>query len=152
MSFTLDDVLIAELGWRSPSSAFHPGPTPVAGVGFTYSAPGTERQMVLGVSFRLVSSADVATRTAFFSFSDGSGNVYLPISAPFTQTASHTVDYTFAVGIQQAGANDGARISAGIPPVTLDVGYGVKIDVTNIQAADQISAVRVLLSQWPVRP
>lgn len=108
--------------------------------------------MVEAVSFTLVSDANAASRIVVFQFHDGSGTSYAPVAAPFVQTASHTSRYTFAVGIQQFGANDAANIGAGIPPVRLDVGYGITVTIAAKQATDQVSAVALLLSQWAVRP
>jgi hypothetical protein len=143
---------IAAAGFFDPVAAFRPGPSPAAGAGFRFTVPGTYVTMVQAISFRLVTAADVANRVAVVSFLDSNGTPYAPIAAPFTQAASLTTDYTFAVGIQQFGANNAANIGAGLPPLRLQAGISVAVSIVNVAATDQISQARLLLAQWPVRP
>lgn len=150
--FVLDRQEIGALGWESPSVNLPTVPTPAAGAGFSFTDPGTMESIVSACSFRLVTDANVADRIVVFSFTDGSGTAIFPVAAPFTQAASKTTDYTFAVGIQQFGANDAANIGVGIPPLKLRSGLGVKVTIVAVQATDQVSAIRLGLSQWPVRP
>ena len=144
--------LIAGLAWEHPSSAFHPAPTPAVATGFAYTVPGTVDQLVVAVSFQLVTDGNAADRLVTFQFVDYDGTSYAPVAAPFTQAASLTTLYTFAVGIQQFGADDAAAIGCGIPPVKLPSGCGVKVTLGSVQVGDQVSAVALLLNQWPVRP
>jgi hypothetical protein len=109
-------------------------------------------QEIVAVSFQLVTDANVADRIAVFQFLDPDGNSFASVAAGFTQAASLTTVYTFAVGIQEFGANDAANIGVPIPQVKLLSGYGVKVTLTAKQATDQVSAVKLILNQWPVRP
>src|SRR6266576_5273340 len=104
--------------------------------------------IVQACSFRLVTDGNAASRIVVFSFTDASGTVIFPVASPFTQAAAKTTDYTFAVGIQQFGANDAANIGAGIPALKLYVGLSVAVTITAKQAGDQVSRIRLGLSQW----
>jgi hypothetical protein len=143
---------IAVAGFFDPATAFHPAPNVAAGAGFAFVIPGTFVTEVQALSFRLTTSADVADRVAVVSFLDATGQPYAPIAAPFTQAASLTTDYTFAVGITQFGADDAANIGAPLPALRLQAGISVAVSVVGIAAADQITRARLLLAQWPVRP
>lgn len=148
----LDWGLIAGLAWERPASQFVPSPAPAVGDGFTYTVPGTMDQEIVAVSFQLVTDDNAADRIAVFSFLDPDGNPYAPVGSAFTQAASLTTVYTFAVGIQQFGADDAANIGVPIPAVKMLSGYGVQVSLDAVQVGDQISGVRLLLNQWPVRP
>jgi hypothetical protein len=150
--YALTEREIGAQGWEHPGVGLLTVPDPAANAGFTQGMPGTEDTMVVACSFRLVTDSNVANRIVVFQFLDSNGTAIFPVAAPFTQAASKTTDYTFAVGIQQFGANDAANIGAGIPPLKLYVGLSVAVTITAKQAGDQVSRIRLGLSQWPVRP
>jgi hypothetical protein len=150
--FVLDSQEIGALGWQQPSLGLKTVPDPAANAGFTSAMEGTEDTIVMACSFRLVTDANVANRIVVFQWLDSNGTAVFPVAAPYTQAASKTTDYTFAVGIQQFGANDAANIGTGIPPLKLYVGLSVAVTITAKQAGDQVSRIRLGLAQWPVRP
>lgn len=150
--FVLDRQEIGELGWEAPAVNLPSVPTPAVATGWSFVDPGTMESVVVACSFRLVTDANAASRIVVFSFTDSQGTAIFPVASPFTQAASKTTDYTFAVGIQQFGANDAANIGCGIPALKLRSGLGISVSVTAVQVGDQISRVRLGLSQWPVRP
>lgn len=127
-------------------------PQPAAGNGVTVAVPGSETQQLLAVSFRLVTSAAVATRRPAVSVTDGTGTQLAAVASSTTSAASLTTDYSFAVGVGNAAGASGASASESLPPLPLESGDSVVISVASIDAGDQISRVRVTLLQEPVRP
>lgn len=125
--------------------------SPAAGLGFTYTVPGSEVQRVMGVSFVLVNAVAVASRIPRVEYVDGSGTVFFAVAAPFVTTSGKTARFNFGVGLNQFGADDAAQIGAGLPPFTLTAGNSVRVAVTAINASDQISGVHVFVEQMHVR-
>lgn len=125
-------------------------PNPGAGNELSYSFPGSEDSRLRAVTFQLVTSATVATRTVFLDYVDGSGVVIARHSSGFTQTAGLTTLYTFGVGINAYGANAAANI--GSPLIDLLLRHGMKVQTTivNLDSGDVISNVRLVLDQFPV--
>lgn len=152
MSFALDDELIAGREWQHPRSAIQSLASPLAGLGFTIPTSGAVEQIIQSLSFVLVSSSATASRIPRVEFLDPDGTVFAAVASPFTQTATHTIRYTFAVGIQQFGANDAAFIGAALPPFKLDVSMSVRLAIAAVDAADQVSAASLVALRWPVRP
>ncbi len=151
-AFALDDSLIAELGWQQPRSAIQGVPNPLPNAGFAVPMPGTSDTIVQAIKFRLVTDSQAANRICVVNYLDADGVAFALIAAPFTQAASLTTDYTFAVGINEFGANDAANIGAGLPPFKLDVSHSIAVTIVAKQTGDQVSAIRLALQQWHVRP
>lgn len=126
-------------------------PNPAAGAGFTYSLPGSERTRVLAVCFQLVTAVAVAARRVSCDLIDGEGGILGRFSSGFTQAASLTTVYTFAVGVNAYGANDAAAIGAPLADLMLPGAGSAVVSIANVQAADQVSAVRVTVAQVPYR-
>lgn len=124
-------------------------PSPAAGGGFTYAVPGSERQLIACVSFQLVTAVAVANRLVVATLLGGDGVRIGRFSSGFTQAASLTTVYTFAVGVQSYGANDAANIGAPLAPLWLPDGGSLAVTLVNGQAADQVSVVRVTVYQYP---
>lgn len=152
MSFTLDDFLIAEREWGHPRSAIQSLASPAVGLGFTVPTSGAGEQIIQSLSFVLVTNGNAANRVPRIEFLGPDGDVFAAIASPFLQTASHTIRYTFAVGIQQFGANDAAFIGAALPPYKLDVSMSIRLAIGAVDAADQVSAASLVAQSWPVRP
>lgn len=125
--------------------------SPVAGAGFTHPVPGSVVQLVRSVSFVLVNFAAAANRLPRLEYLNGNGDVFAAVAAPFVTTTGKTARFTFAVGIQQFGANDAAQIGAPIPAYMLQDGLAVRVVVGAMNAGDQLSAISLFVDQWPVR-
>lgn len=126
-------------------------PQPAAGAGFTYTVSGAERELLLAVTFQLVSDANAATRTVRVLFRDSNGVTFAAVAAPHTQTATHTVVYSLALGMTAYGDDDTANIGGSLPYLPLDVGDTVVVSIANVQAGDQVSSARVFKLQEHVR-
>jgi hypothetical protein len=124
---------------------------PSAGQGVTVAVPGSERQRLLSVAFRLVTSAVVATRTPVVTITDGTGFAIGGTVSGFGLTASSTADFLFSVGNSEWDQSNNAVASGGIASVDLMAGDSIVISVGAIDAGDQISRIRVTLAQLTVR-
>ena len=127
-------------------------PQPAAGSGLTYTLPESEVSQLIAVSFRLVTAAVAATRTPTVTVTDGSGIAIVSVAAGKSQITTLTGDWTFAVGLGEWDAAGTAVLSGGLPSLMLDAGDSIVIGVASMDASDQISRVRIVLDQEPVRP
>lgn len=125
-------------------------PQPSPGQGFTFRPSGAVVTELVAVSFRVVTSAGVANRQATVEFRDSAGFSFATVAAPFVQTATHTVDYSFVCGGMQYGANDAAQIGGPLPCLSLDNTFEVRVGLAAVQAADQLSRVTLAARLWPV--
>lgn len=126
-------------------------PNPAVGGGFTYRLPGSERQRILAVTFQLVASADVANRKPLLAYKDGGAGTFAAVGLPYVQTAGITSVYTFAVGLQQFGADDAANMGGPLPDLPLDVGETLVLTVTNVDDTDAVKSIRLFVEQQHVR-
>lgn len=123
-----------------------------AGTGVSVTLPESELQQVIAVSFRLVTSAVVATRVPRVTLTDGSGVLLASSVTGTTSAASLTTDYTFALhGGPWTGAS-GAVTSGPLFDVIAAEGDAIGIAVAAIDVGDVLSRVRITLLQQPVRP
>lgn len=127
-------------------------PSVAAGAGVTVGIPESEYQQLVAVTFRLATSAVVATRVPVVTVTDGSGVAVMSVSSGYGATAGTTADYCFAVGLGEWDQSNNATASGGLPAFPLDGGDSIVISVGAIDAGDQISRVRVTLLQQAVRP
>jgi hypothetical protein len=127
-------------------------PPPPAGAGFTRQVSGADTWRVLAVTFQLVTSAGVANRVPRVEYVDGSGVVFAVAGAPFIQAGALTTLYSFSVGAQQFGAAGAAAVGGPLPDLELDVSMAIRVAVAAVQAADQISRVRLYVEQYNERP
>lgn len=126
-------------------------PQPVAGSGFTVPVPESQHQTLIAVSFRIVTSAVVATRGPFVQVTDGSSVALVTVASGYSVTASSTADYTFAVGLSEWDSVGVQAASGGLPPLVLGEGDSILVGVSAIDPGDQISRIRIVLDQTPVR-
>lgn len=122
-----------------------------AGTGVTVPVPESERQTLLAVAFRLVTSATVAVRVPRVTVTDGSGFLIAASVSGVTSAASLTTDYVFAYGANAWAGAAGAVASGPLFALPLSDGDNIVITVALIDATDQISRVRVVLAQTPIR-
>lgn len=121
--------------------------SPAAGSGFTVKVAQSEFWKPRSLCFQMVTSSTVASRIVYLDLIDGAGIKIARASAGFTQTASLTTVYTFALGITQYGANAAASIGAPLPDVWLRPGCKLTVGVTAIDTGDAITAVNLTVDQ-----
>jgi hypothetical protein len=138
-------------GWGDVRRTVLASPQPAAGQGVTVGVPESEYQTLLAVTFRLVTSASVATRVPIVSITDGSGVALVNCPAGKSTVASLTADYTFAVGLGEWDIASTTNAAGGLPTLPLAAGDSIVVSVSAIDAADQLSRVRVTLLQRVVR-
>lgn len=108
-------------------------------------------QQLVAVTFRLVTSAAVATRVPIVSVTDGAGVAIIVCPAGKSTAAGLTTDYTFAVGLGEWDIASTTQAAGPLPPLPLGDGDSITITVSAIDVGDQISRVRVVLLQSPIR-
>lgn len=138
------------LGWGAAKRTVIAAPQPAPGAGVTVAVPESECQMLVAVTFRLVTSAAIATRVPIVSVLDGSGVAVAACPSGKSTAATLTTDYSFLVGVGEWDAASTTNAAGPLPPLMLDAGDSITITVSAIDAGDQLSRVRVVLLQEPV--
>jgi hypothetical protein len=121
---------------------------PIAGNGSLAIGADGFWTVVRAVSFELVAAAGGAARTPRLSWLADDVVPFAQALAPFTIAATITSRVTFAVDVQQAGANNAASIIAPMPALTLLPGWTLKLDVVNGAAGDAVKNGRVYLQRY----
>lgn len=126
--------------------------SPAAGAGFAYAVTGAGLEMVMVVRFQLVTSAAVANRFARLTLTDGDNAPIARFTVSNAQAASLTEDYTFAarVGAAYNAASSGNVVP--IPDLFCLAGHSWVADVLAMDAADQVSGIRVYTEVFPTGP
>lgn len=122
--------------------------TPAAGNDFIFTSTLSTRNKVLAVFGTFTTSAAVATRVVQIDVRDNLGQVAYRLPAPSSQAASLVQSYAAAPGApQQALTNQVVNIEL---PVELKLagGFVLRSTVSNIQAADAWSNVKIYVEQW----
>lgn len=124
---------------------------PAAGANLDVAIPGNALWQLFSLSFIFTTAIAVANRNVTIQLSDGAVT-YLLCPAQFQQVASTTVGYQcFHAGYDLNGSPFG-QAQVNLPPnIWLPQGYHILTFISNIQAADQISSVRVHALEWLVR-
>lgn len=124
---------------------------PAAGAGVTVPVPQSEQQQLVAVTMRLVTSAVVANRTPVVTITGGDGVAVGIAVAGFALTAGSTADFAFVAGLKEWDSAGGSLASGPCPELPLVAGDSVVISVNGIDAADQLSRIRVAIVQTPIR-
>lgn len=125
-------------------------PAPLAGQFASHEVPGAAAQKVVAVGFTFTASAAVANRNPEVQIVAPDGSVIVDVALPFNVTANGTTFASFAVGLQQFGANAAARMGGPLPDAWLTNGMSIQAGAVAMQAADTVSALRLLVAQWPL--
>lgn len=127
-------------------------PQPAAGAGDTFTLQESVSGRLVAVTFRLVTSAAVANRTPIVKVNGGDGVPILSVAAGKTQAASLTGEWSFGNNLGQWSNASTAVLCGPVPFFDLEAGDQIAISVDAIDAADQLSRIRLVLLQDPVRP
>lgn len=121
---------------------------PAAGAELSFGATLHTASMLHSIFFTLTTAVAAANREVTLVLDDGTTPI-TQIPSGFTQLASLSHSYCFALGVTQfAGAQVLLHV-APVPPVQLFPGWRIRTLTTNLQAADQYSAAKMFLEQWP---
>lgn len=130
-------------------------PNPGTGNAPSFAVPGSEALVVVAVSFQLVTSAVVATRTPIVEVTDGAGVLIVGAVAGFGATASGTFQYTFAHGLAEWDSVTpaaGTQFASGPGPLLpLGVGDTITVAVANLDAGDALTNLRLVVLQDAIR-
>ena len=118
-------------------------PSPDAGAEFVYSVPPTAIAWPLSVMATLTAAAGGADRGVWLEYRDSTGSRFLVAGAPVTVAPSTSQSFCWhpAAGTPSWPVDDVAV--APLPVQPLAGGYKVAVVIGNVNAADQLSDVRV---------
>ena len=124
------------------------GAVPAAGAEATFTVPDNQVFEVLGVWIELTTSSTASDRTVAIIIEENS-NLLSRNVAGTTQQASETQGYSFVpdgvTGVIVADESQEIKIRRGI---ILRPGSTLTTSTTNIQVADQFTALRILVRRW----
>ncbi len=126
--------------------------SPAAGAALTVTVPGSVQWEIISASFLFTASANAATRIPFISFLDTSGTIFCKVNTAFTVTATIAPQVTFGRDLNSFGANNSTSMGAPIPKIRLVDQMQVQLSATLIDVADTITAARLYVVQYDVRP
>jgi hypothetical protein len=125
---------------------------PAAGSDWVYLLPDNYYYDIHYLCFHLVTAVAVATRYVFIS-NYTAGIVFAQVGAPAAQIAS--LDYHYhAAHYRHITAPGSANLNLMTPWPEFTYMHGgstLGTVVQNIQGADQITAIHVVLNRWPIR-
>lgn len=125
---------------------------PAAGAEFVLTGPGQGIWRVVSLRFTLVTSAVVANREVSVFLDDGTTESFR-VSAGIVQAASLTVRYCAAAGVGTTGILAGTQqLALPTDGLILLPGWRAGVDIDNIDADDQISAIGAWVEEYPTGP
>jgi hypothetical protein len=137
----------AEAAWRR-SRIVVPVASPAAGADWRLTVPAGHVYRVASVAAQFVTSATVATRVPFLTFSDGNAT-FLQVPPFASQAASLTRQYAWFP--ESGGDTTAPGIATPMPLLALQAGWTIGVATTAIDTTDQWSAVYLLVLDTTVR-
>jgi hypothetical protein len=123
------------------------GTTPGAGAEITETVPTGARWRLSSIRFRLATSAAVANRSVQLIIDDGANPVWIG-GFNFVQAASLIEDYGPGIGASPVIDASGVVATTALPDMLMFAGWRWRTRSTNLQAADQYSAVQYNAEEW----
>ncbi len=125
------------------------GASPAAGATYVVAAPVNARSQLSVLSFQLVSDANVASRYSQIELHRGA-DVYVLGHSFSPQVANATRQYLSFPTASLPSVAAGDTFIFAIPDVPLFLeGDALHVIIRNIQATDQLSAIRLSWKIWP---
>lgn len=126
--------------WKSVPVTVAATANPAAGSNpATVTVPAGKRWLLMSIYNQLVTSADVANRRALLTVTDGTNTINRP-RAGADQTASNTIDYSFAPQLYTT-TTLAVNMMVGMQEFDLTAGSTIALSYINIQAADDAGAM-----------
>ncbi len=124
----------------------------LASAGLAYELPGVALFSIASFAFELVTDGNAANRQVVAGLKGSKGKVLFAEAAPAVQTASLTVQYSFApeviaFGTLALGFMGGAFVGRKLPQ-----NLSVFVTVAAHQVGDKIVNAGLLVHQWPIEP
>lgn len=118
---------------------------PAAGSDFTYTCPNGMSLDIMAVTFKLTTSATVATRQAMIHMEEAGGALPLFMSFPGSnQAASLSYTYSFARGQKEVGSVINNMLGAQLGEMRIHPGDMLKSSVNALQAGDAITDIKFM--------
>lgn len=117
------------------------GTTPAAGASFSLTTPGRPGWLLVAVTFRLVTDANVADRAVTVDYDDGNGSLFGSNGFGAVVTANTTELFAFQANVGQAAWNTQGQAFVPLLPVEFQGGQKLQINLKNVQAGDQLDRI-----------
>lgn len=132
-------------GWQEPIYIDNPG----AGQVFSRTVPGETWERLISVYFLLTTSATVANRYPYLHIKDGDGNIMAGNGGSNAVIASTIINVFFQSDMGSSASEwDGSR-TIGTPNLILPSGWTYSFDVANLDAADTLTNIRMIVERYP---
>lgn len=124
------------------------GTVPGAGAEIVETVPTGARWQVQAFAFTITTSAAVANRSPVLTVDDGA-NVFAEFDSNGVTAASLTSRYVARAGLQNSETKTSANLfEIGLSPLILAAGSRIRTVTGAIQAGDQYTAPRYLVTEW----
>lgn len=124
------------------------GTNPAPGSAPREVVPTGARWRLITVHVQLVTSAAVADRRVSLFLDDGALSFFNG-EARLAQTASTTLDYSWAAGLENTATGALLYVNQPLPgDLWLPAGFGLTTGCINLQAADDFSAPDLFVEEW----
>lgn len=123
-------------------------PSPAAGAHFVEGISGAFYVRLISFFCRVVTDANVASRTVVLEYRDDTDLRFVMAGAPVTQAASTTSDYAFQAWLGQPDWSVDDTVLAPLVPLLLLPTWDFRLYLDNVQAGDQISQVRFVWERF----
>ncbi len=117
------------------------GTAPAAGANFELVTPGRPGWLLLAVTFRLVTDANVADRGVTVDYDDGNGSLFGSNGLQPVVAATTTELYSFQANRGQSEWNSKGQAFSPLMPVEFQGGQKLQINVLSKQAGDQLDRI-----------
>lgn len=124
------------------------GAQPAAGAHFTPSMDGRFHVRLVSLYCKFVADANAASREIVVEYRDAGGLRYALAGINTTVTASNTAYYAFNAFQPEAVATVDSSALVPLPAMILPPTHDFRLYVLNIQATDQLSAIRFVWERF----
>ena len=107
---------------------------------------------VKAVSLDLIASAAVGARAPRLRWLADEQVPFAEVVPPYTIGPGIASRITFAVDVQQAGANDATALVVPIPELTLLPGWELELDLLGFDVLDQVVDIRAYVERYTLVP
>lgn len=126
---------------------------PAAGANYTFAVGPWDRMRLVFATFKLATDANAANRYTTIEYPGGASATAVVADGAAVVLTANTSAQRF-VGMLMRGAgewNTNTDVFFSLCGIWLEVGRTITINVANIQAGDQLSAIRLTFDVTPVR-
>lgn len=148
MSVPLSGALVGEVEYARAQRDLETQASPAVATDFTLTLDPRYVWRFVSVRATIATDANVASRELTVQYLDANGNVFDECRGGTTIAASKTVSVVFSAFQPTAsGANDSWAIVPLHSPL-LEGGLQMRVHIVNVQAGDQLSAVRTYAEKF----